>query len=114
MFKIWGSAVVAGSILCALGTATGPPAVALDKRIELTNSTRMAIIEVYAAPVGTGRWQRDLLDDEILEPAASVLLSLGDGTGCWFDFKTVFDDGTSLIRRNINVCAVQRYAISYR
>jgi hypothetical protein len=114
MFKIWGSAAVAGSILCALQTATGPPATAFDHRIELTNSTRMAIIEIYAAPVGTGRWEQDLLGDDILAPGASTLLSLRDGIGCWCDLRTVFDDGTSLIRRNINVCEVPRYAISYR
>ena len=28
--------------------------------------------------------------------------------------QTVFDDGTTQIRRNVDVCAVERYAISYR
>jgi hypothetical protein len=75
----------------------------------------MAIVEVYAAPVGTGRWRLDLLGDEILPPANSVLVNMDDGAGyCRFDFKTVFDDGTTLIRRDINVCEVERYAISYR
>jgi hypothetical protein len=115
MFKIWVSAVMAGSILCALEAATGPHVSALDRRIELLNATRMAIIEVYAAPVSTERWQKDLLGDEILPPANSVLVSLGDQTGsCSFDFKAIFDDGSSLIRRDINICVVERYAISYR
>ncbi len=115
MFKIWTSALMAGSILCAVQTATGPPASALDRHLELTNNTRMAIVEVYVAQVGTGRWQKDLLGDAILAPANSLLVDVDDETGsCRFDFKTVFDDGTSLIRRDINVCAVERYAISYR
>ena len=115
MLKIWVAAVMAGSIFCVLEAATGPSASALDRRIELTNTTRMAIIEVYAAPVGTERWQQDLLGDAILSPANSVPVSVNDTTGsCRFDFKTVFDDGSILIRRDINVCVMERYAISYR
>ena len=115
MFKIWTSALMAGSILCALQTATGPPASALDRHLELTNNTRMAIVEVYVAQVGTGRWQKDLLGDAILLPANSLLVDVDDETGyCRFDFKTIFDDGTSLIRRDINICTVERFAISYR
>jgi hypothetical protein len=114
MLKIGVSAVMAGSVLCALEAATGPHASALDRRIELTNTTRMAIIEVYAASVGTGRWQQDLLGDEILAPANSVFVNMDDRTGCRFDFRTVFDDGSSLIRRDINVCVVEKYSISYR
>jgi len=115
MFKIWTSALMAGSMLCALQSATGPPASALDRHFELTNNTRMAIVEVYVAQVGTGRWQKDLLGDAILLPANSLLVDVDDETGyCRFDFKTIFDDGTSLIRRDINICTVERFAISYR
>ena len=114
MFKIWNSAAIAASILCNIEMATGPPAVAFDRQIELTNNTRMPIIEVFAAPVGTNRWHQDLLGDEILPPAGSMFVDMNDGLGCRFDFKTVFDDGTSLVRRDINICEVQRYAISYR
>lgn len=113
MLKIWGSAMMAGSILCAVQSATGHPALALDRHIELTNNTRMAIVEVYAAHTGTGRWQNDLLGDEILFPANSVLVDIDDGAGyCRFDLKTVFDDGTTVIRRNINLCAVEGFAVS--
>jgi hypothetical protein len=115
MLKICASATVAGSILCALQAATGPPASAFDHQIELTNNTRLAIVEVYASPVGTGRWQYDLLGDDMLAPTTSMLVNIDGAEGsCRFDFKTVFDDGTNLIRRDINVCEVERYAISYR
>ena len=113
MLKIWGCAAIASSILCALQTATGPPATAFDHRIELANSTRMAIVEVYAAPAGTERWGRDLLGDDVLAPGGTVLLSLPDGNGCWRDLRSVFDDGTSVTRRGIDICQVPRYAISY-
>ena len=115
MSKLWDLALITGSVLCSLQSATGPPAWAAEREVQLTNNTRMAIIEVYAAPVGTDRWQQDLLGDDFLGPATSVSVRLDDGGGsCRFDLKTIFDDGTTLIRRNVNVCAIEGYAISKR
>ena len=115
MVSTCGSAVIAGSLLGVLETVAGFPALAFDRRIELTNNTRMAIVEIQIAQVGTGRWERDLLGDDILLPAQSVLVNINDAKGnCRFDIKTVFDDGTSSTRRDIDVCAVERIAVSYR
>ena len=115
MFKIWSAATMAGSILYALQAATGPPASALDQHIEFTNNTRMAIVEIYVSPLGTGRWEQDLLGNDILPPASSAMINIDDEIGyCRFDLKTVFDDGTIRVRRDINVCVLERYAISYR
>ena len=114
MFKTSGSPIIAGTIACVLQIATGPPALALDRWIELINNTRMPIVEVYISPVRSELWNIDLLSDGYLAPANSVLVNIDDGNGCRFDFKTVFDDGTTQIRRNVDVCAVERYAISYR
>jgi hypothetical protein len=115
MLKILSSAVMAGSILCTFQAATVPPAAALDRHIQLTNNTRMPIVEIYLAPVGSGRWQKDLLGHEILLPANSALLDFEDGTGyCRFDLKIVYDDGTDLLQRDVNVCRMEGFAISYR
>jgi hypothetical protein len=114
MFKISGSPIMAGTIVSALHAATGPPAMALDRSIELTNNTRMPIVEVYISPVRSGLWNIDLLGHDYLAPASSVLVNIDDGAGCRFDLKAVFDDGTTQIRRDVDVCAVEKYAISYR
>jgi hypothetical protein len=114
MFKISGYLIMAGSILCTLQAATGPPASAMDRWIELTNNTRMAVVEIYIAHVRTERWNVDLLGADLLAPASSVWVSIDDGGGCRFDLKTVFDDGTTVIRRNVDICAAERYAIFYR
>jgi hypothetical protein len=50
-------------ILCTLQTATGPPASALNQWIELTNNTRMTIVEIYVSRVDAERWNIDLLAD---------------------------------------------------
>ena len=114
MLKMSGSPIMAGTIVSALQTATGPPALALDRWVELTNNTRKPIVEVYISRVRSERWNIDLLADDYLAPASSVLVNIDDGEGCRFDFKTVFDDGTTQIRRDVDVCTVERYAISYR
>ena len=114
MFKMSGFPIIAGTIVCALQTATGPPACALDRWIELSNNTRMPIVEVYISLVRSELWNIDLLGDDYLAPASSVLVNIDDGRGCRFDFKTVFDDGTTQIRRNVDICAVERFAVSYR
>ena len=114
MFRIFGFPIIAGTIACVLQIATGPPALALDRWIELINNTRMPIVEVYISPVRSELWNIDLLSDGYLSPANSVLVNIDDGTGCRIDFKTVFDDGTTQIRRNVDICAVERFAVSYR
>lgn len=115
MSRIRHPALIAGAILYLLETATGPPASAFERHIELTNNTRMAIVEIQIARAGTDRWETDLLGDDILLPAQSLIVDIKDAKGyCRFDFKTVFDDGAALIRRDVDVCAVERFAVSYR
>ena len=114
MFKIAAHPIIAGSILGALQAATGPPASAFTQWVELTNNTRMTIVEIYISHVGAQLWGIDLLGAEFLAPASSVSVNIDDTAGCRFDFKTVFDDGTTQIRRNVNVCGVDKYAISFR
>ena len=114
MFKIAAPPIIAGSILCALQAATGPPASALDQWVQLTNNTRMTIVEIYISHVGAQLWDIDLLGAEFLAPVSSVWTSIDDAAGCRFDIKIVFDDGTTQIRRNVNVCGLEKYAISFR
>ena len=85
MFKISGSPIIAGTIIGALQTATGPPASALDRWIELTNNTRMPIVEIYIGYARSDRWNIDLLGDDYLAPASSVLVNIDDRAGCRFE-----------------------------
>ena len=114
MLKISGHPLITGSILCTLQAATGPPAAALERWIEFTNNTRMVIAEIHVSRVGARHWEVDLLGSDLLAPTSSALVKIDDGAGCRFDLKTIFDDGTTQILRNVNVCATERYAISHR
>jgi hypothetical protein len=50
MVKMSGLPIRRGRSFVPLQTATGPPAFALDRWIELTNNTRMAIVEIACPP----------------------------------------------------------------
>lgn len=115
MFKISGFTMIAASILWGLASATGPPAFALNRHVTVTNNTRTAIVEIHVSNAGTGNWQEDILGRDFLLPGDSLLVDVDDRSGrCRLDFKAVFDDGASLIRRDVNVCGIESYAISYR
>ncbi len=115
MFKIAHSTTTAASILYMLHSAIGPPAQAWDRSVLVTNEARIAIVEVYAANAGSGDWQQDILGEDFLQPGQSVLINIDDGMAyCRYDFKTVFDDGTSVVCRNVEVCAARPHTISFR
>ena len=116
MLKISGTIVMVGSVMCLLGTGVCSPASALDRRILLRNNTDEAVIEFYASNVGSDDWEEDILGpDRFLPSGNAVIINIDDGTGyCRFDFKTVFSDGSNVIRRDVNVCEVTSYTVSSR
>jgi hypothetical protein len=115
MVKFVNATVAAASLFCVLTSTTGPPAYGLERHVVVANDTRQAIVEIYLSNAGTGNWQQDLLGSEFLPPGDSARVTVDDRQGqCWFDVKTVLDDGTSLIRRGVDVCRTEGYTISYR
>src|SRR5205814_9020309 len=105
MEKILGSDAMAGSILCALQAVPEGPAAAFDRHVQFTNNTRMTIVEIYIAEVGSGRWQEVLLSDQFLLPANSVLVDFDDRTGhCLYALRIVYDNGSDVLQRHVNIC----------
>src|SRR5271154_6223946 len=95
--------LVAGSVFAGI---TGANAAA-DRHVTIDNKTDSALVHFYASNVNQNYWHDDLLGDETIDPNYHWRLNIDDGTGaCMFDFKAVFDDGTSLVRRSVNVCKV--------
>jgi len=110
------------AILTVLGLGAAPAANAAngngqsttdyDRQMDIVNHSDEAIVSFYASNVGNSSWGPDLLGDYVLDPGDSTPLDLDDGTGyCRFDFKTVMDDGTTVIRRDVDVCTVASYTI---
>jgi hypothetical protein len=109
------AAIVTASLICLQAGAVGEPAYGLERHVVVANDMRQAIVEIYISNAGTGNWQQDALGSDFLQPGGSALVSIDDQNGqCRFDLKTVLDDGTSLIRRSVDVCRDEGYTISYR
>jgi hypothetical protein len=98
--------VVMLSVL-VLGTAE-----AQDRRnFWLLNNTRMTITRVYVSPHESGVWGNDVLGQLPGVPhGIGTLISFDSAgpTSCYFDFRLVFEDGTTNIyRQGHNLCTTR-------
>ena len=76
-----------------------------DRRVRITNDTSYTLVQLYGSNVGADDWEEDVLGSRVLKPGQSVTVNFDDGTCyCHFDFKAVFNDGTSTIKRRYDVC----------
>ncbi len=108
-----GSKIVLAAAVAAGLAASATDALALDRRIRLINESSEAIHEFHASNTGRSRWEEDILGRRILQPGASVIINLDDGSGfCKFDFKTVMESGRALVKRNVNICQLETYRIT--
>jgi hypothetical protein len=99
-----------GLAFTAVATLGMTAAQAQDRRVNIINETSYVIVEFYASNVGERDWEEDILGADILEPGASVMVNVDDGTGyCKYDFMAVFDDGDEVIKEDVNVCEISSF-----
>ena len=66
--------------------------------------------KLLASNTGTNSWEEDILGVDTLAAGDTANIDVDDSTGaCHFDFKAVFDDGTSSVAHDINVCTTVSY-----
>lgn len=95
------------------GLLFGNNAHAYNRNVQVVNESEMSVLSFRASNVGTNSWGPDLLGRTTLYPGEGINLDLDDGSGyCRFDFLTIMEDGTSLVRPRVNICKVQRYTIT--
>jgi hypothetical protein len=76
----------------------------------LTNGTEETIAEFYASPPSSDSWEDDILGVDVLESGDSVTITINDGReDCDYDFKAVFEDGSTLDNRGVTVCDGESY-----
>ncbi|MBS0456122.1 MAG: hypothetical protein JSS44_02155 [Proteobacteria bacterium] len=91
--------------LALTGTAN-----AADRHVKIINATRHTIVRFYASRTSTNSWEEDILGSSTLDPGEAARINIDDGSGsCVYDFKAVFNDGTALVRREVNVCEIESY-----
>ena len=83
---------------------------AADRRVNIVNASGNTITHFYASNSGTNSWEEDILGRDTLDAGDSLLVNINDGTGaCKFDFKAVFEDGSSRVRQGVDVCTISSY-----
>jgi len=99
--------LIAALALASLGGAAQAQS-HLIRNLDLVNNAHAPVAAFFASAAGTNRWNADLLEGHALNTNFFVQLDLDDPSGaCRYDFKTVFTDGTSMIRHNVDLCASQ-------
>lgn len=94
----------------ALLLLAGSAAQAANRHVDIVNKTGMTMKHFYASSTGTDDWEEDILGRDVIEDGETFDINIDDGTGaCRFDFKAVFDNGKSLVRKSINVCEISTF-----
>ncbi|WP_414472976.1 hypothetical protein [Microvirga sp. M2] len=104
--KIIATLAAAGFIAALASTAAS----AANRKVDIINETGLTMSEFYASSTGTEDWEEDILGADIMEPGDTFEIDIDDGSGaCHFDFKAVFTNGSSHVRRNVNVCKISSF-----
>ncbi len=83
---------------------------AANRHVDITNATGMTMAEFYASATNADDWEEDILGSDTLADGEVFDVDIDDGTGaCKFDFKAVFTDGTSHVRRSVDVCSISKF-----
>lgn len=86
-------------------------ALAADRKVKVINKTKTPIFAFYASRTSTNDWEEDILGNDVIMPGESMVIDIDDGTGaCKFDFKGEFEDGESVVKKNVDVCKVGEFS----
>lgn len=89
-------------------TAVGPALA--DRRVRIHNETGLTLYRFYSTNSGATKWGRDVMGSATLPSGQSMTMNFDNAKGyCLFDFRAIFQDGTELLRANVNVCEVSDY-----
>jgi hypothetical protein len=109
-FKLVAIAMVA---ILGAGSAPGARADTYVREVLVVNHSHTTIREFHASNVSRSGYEEDILGRRVLPPGGVARINLDDGSGyCRFDFLTIFEDGTRVERRNVDVCTVTQYTLT--
>lgn len=98
------------ALTVAVLTAGTISSAALDRRVQINNTSSYDIIEFYASSTGSDSWEEDILGSDILPVGGTVTINIDDGSGyCKYDFLAVFEDGDEVISADNNVCELSEF-----
>ena len=99
------------SAISVAALAGANSALAADRKVKVINKTKTPIFAFYASRTSTNDWEEDILGNDVIMPGESMEIDIDDGTGaCKFDFKGEFEDGESVVKKNVDVCKVGEFS----
>ena len=96
---------------CLAVLAAAPAGAQENPSFNLLNRGGQAIKEVFVTPAGDANWGRNRLEGRTIAPGASFAVRRRVDGNCVFDIRTVFADGSTENRRNLNTCSVDDVAV---
>ena len=92
------------------------PALADAWDILVTNGTGKPIYSLAVSPKGTNVWQANATDADLkhsvtLQAGGRTTVHFDKGSGCSYDLRATFQDGSSKIWQSLNVCDESYFTI---
>ena len=118
MFKFATVAKLAATAAAAILTLQAAPASArrshdgFDRHVVVYNESGQSILEVHGTPTTYQSYGPDLIPDFVIEDGdhANVNFDVGNGA-CRYDLRAKMADGSTVDRRNVNVCRITRWTV---
>jgi hypothetical protein len=88
-------------------------AASADRAVDVVNLTRTAIIGLQVRAAGGTVWGLDALANTRRTLGIQKIATISvPGSACAYDFRLMFEDGHSAIKRNIDVCKNRQVKLS--
>jgi hypothetical protein len=97
---------------CLLGLLAAPASA--EEVLKINNRTGYTISEIYIAPNSSDNWEEDVMGDQTLETDTSLNEDFSRSADtCKWDLKAVYDDKTSAVWHNIDLCKISTISLFY-
>lgn len=105
------SLFAASALFLALAASS---ASAEEETLMVNNKTGYTISEIYIAPASSDNWEEDLMGDDQLETGNTVNIDFSKSEdSCKWDMRAVYDDKTTAVWRNIDLCKISKISLFY-
>lgn len=107
------------AIAAAFGLLAAAPALAEDWDFILINNSGKPIKTIEVSPAGAGTWVANKVDPDVkreaeIKAGGRTTVHFDKGSGCKYDVKAGFADGTSGVWSAIDICANSFVTIGYK
>jgi P pilus assembly chaperone PapD len=99
-------AAITGWATAQAQTPASDPASDPAKAVQVANSGKRPIVALYTAPPGSHDWSDDMLGKGTLKPGKTMKLTLkAKPAECKIDVSALLDNGNTMTRSNVDLCA---------